>query len=83
MEDDNMEMRFPLILDGATGTQLQKRGYQGDVSAEQWVLDHPDSIQDVQRPLCPGGQPGGVCPHLRGQPAEAGGAEHFQPDGGV
>ena len=44
-----MEMRFPLILDGATGTQLQKRGYQGDVSAEQWVLDHPDSIQDVQR----------------------------------
>ena len=28
MEDDNMEMRFPLILDGATGTQLQKRGYQ-------------------------------------------------------
>ena len=49
MEDDNMEMRFPLILDGATGTQLQKRGYQGDVSAEQWVLDHPDSIQDVQR----------------------------------
>ena len=49
MEDDNMEMRFPLILDGATGTQLQKRGYQGDVSAEQWVLDHPDSIQDIQR----------------------------------
>lgn len=44
-----MEMRFPLILDGATGTQLQKRGYQGDVSAEQWVLDHPDSIQDIQR----------------------------------
>ncbi len=44
-----MEMRFPLILDGATGTQLQKRGYQGDVSAEQWVLDHPDSIRDIQR----------------------------------
>ena len=44
-----MEMRFPLILDGATGTQLQKRGYQGDVSAEQWVLDHLDSIQDIQR----------------------------------
>ena len=22
-----MEIRFPLILDGATGTELQKRGY--------------------------------------------------------
>ena len=30
-----MEIRFPLILDGATGTELQKRGYGGDVSAEQ------------------------------------------------
>ena len=39
-----MELRFPLILDGATGTELQKRGYTGDVSAEQWVLAHPDSI---------------------------------------
>ena len=28
-----MEIRFPLILDGATGTELQKRGYMGDVSA--------------------------------------------------
>ena len=44
-----MEMQFPVILDGATGTELQKRGFTGDMSAEQWVLDPPDSIQDVQR----------------------------------
>lgn len=44
-----MQMRFPLILDGATGTELQKRGYMGDVSAEQWVLENPDSIIDIQR----------------------------------
>ena len=37
-----MEIRFPLILDGATGTELQKHGYAGDVSAEQWTLAHPD-----------------------------------------
>ncbi len=43
-----MELRFPLILDGATGTELQKRGYTGDVSAEQWVLEHPERIMDVQ-----------------------------------
>ena len=44
-----MEMRFPIILDGATGTQLQKRGFTGDMSAEQWVLEHPESILEVQR----------------------------------
>ena len=44
-----MEIRFPLILDGATGTELQKRGYMGDVSAEQWVLEHPESILDIQK----------------------------------
>ena len=43
-----MQIKFPLILDGATGTELQKRGYKGDVSAEQWVLDNPESIIDIQ-----------------------------------
>ena len=49
MEVTPMELRFPLILDGATGTELQKRGYTGDVCAEQWTLDHPDAIIDIQR----------------------------------
>ena len=44
-----MALHFPLILDGATGTELQKRGYTGDVCAEQWTLDHPDAIIDIQR----------------------------------
>ena len=44
-----MEMHFPLILDGATGTELQKRGYMGDVSAEQWVLDNPEVIIEIQK----------------------------------
>ena len=44
-----MEIRFPLILDGATGTELQKRGFTGDMSAEQWVLEHPESILEIQR----------------------------------
>jgi methionine synthase I (cobalamin-dependent) len=44
-----MEIRFPLILDGATGTQLQKRGYMGDMSAEQWVLENPESIIEIQK----------------------------------
>lgn len=44
-----MELHFPLILDGATGTELQKRGYTGDVCAEQWTLEHPEAIIDIQR----------------------------------
>lgn len=44
-----MEMQFPAILDGATGTELQKRGFTGDMSAEQWVLEHPESILEIQR----------------------------------
>lgn len=43
-----MEICFPFILDGATGTELQKMGYQGDVSAEQWVLEHPETILELQ-----------------------------------
>lgn len=44
-----MELYFPLILDGATGTELQKRGFTGDMSTEQWVLEHPEALADVQR----------------------------------
>ena len=44
-----MELRFPLILDGATGTELQRRGYTGDISIEQWTLAHPDCIRELQR----------------------------------
>ena len=44
-----MELQFPLILDGATGTQLQKRGYTNEQCAEQWVLEHPEAIQDIQK----------------------------------
>ena len=42
-----MELHFPILLDGATGTELQKRGYRGGISAEQWVLEHPDAIKDL------------------------------------
>ena len=44
-----MELHFPLILDGATGTQLQKRGMTSGVCSEQWVLEHPETIQAIQR----------------------------------
>ena len=44
-----MTWKLPLILDGATGTQLQKRGFTGDQCAEAWTLAHPDVMIDLQR----------------------------------
>lgn len=43
-----MELTFPLILDGATGTELQKRGYAGETCAEAWTLEHPEAILEIQ-----------------------------------
>ena len=44
-----MEIRLPLILDGATGTQLQKLGMPSGVSTEQWVIEHPETITQIQQ----------------------------------
>ena len=38
-----------LFIDGATGTELQKRGMEAGVCPEKWILDNPWAIQDVQR----------------------------------
>lgn len=44
-----MEFKSPLLLDGATGTQLQKHGFSGSESAESWVLSHQDELISIQR----------------------------------
>lgn len=44
-----MELYFPLVLDGANGTELQKRGYDGSMCAEAWVLEHPEVMKQLQR----------------------------------
>ena len=36
-----------LILDGATGTELQKRGMPAGVCPEIWCIDHPEVIRAV------------------------------------
>ncbi len=38
-----------VILDGATGTNLQKMGMPGDVCPEKWIIEHPETIQELQR----------------------------------
>ena len=39
----------PVFLDGATGSNLQKAGMPTGVCPEQWILDHPDVILDLQK----------------------------------
>jgi 5-methyltetrahydrofolate--homocysteine methyltransferase len=38
-----------MILDGATGTELSKRGMPAGVCPELWVLENPALIQGIQR----------------------------------
>ena len=38
-----------LILDGATGSNLMAAGMPRGVSSEDWVLEHPEVLQDLQR----------------------------------
>lgn len=37
-----------ILLDGATGTNLQKAGMPIGVCPEQWILEHPDVMVDLQ-----------------------------------
>lgn len=39
----------PIILDGATGTNLMEAGMPIGVCPEAWVMEHPDVILDLQR----------------------------------
>lgn len=38
-----------VILDGATGTNLQEAGMSVGVCPEQWILEHPDVLVDLQK----------------------------------
>ena len=38
-----------VFIDGATGTELQKRGMPAGVCPEKWIIDNPWAIQELQR----------------------------------
>ena len=41
--------RGVILLDGATGSNLMAAGKPAGVCTEQWVLEHPQVLQDLQR----------------------------------
>ena len=38
-----------VFIDGATGTELQKRGMKAGVCPEKWIIDNPWAIQEIQK----------------------------------
>lgn len=55
MRIENLLKRKIVILDGATGTELQKRGMPQGVSPEMWCLENPKVIEAVHRDYCNAG----------------------------
>ena len=43
------------LMDGATGSNLMKMGMPRGVCTESWVLDHPDTILELQQAYCAAG----------------------------
>ena len=46
---DTIPLSAPILMDGATGTELLKRGMPAGACTEQWVLEHPQVLLEVQR----------------------------------
>lgn len=44
-----MNISFPLLLDGAMGTQLYKHGFPAGACPEKWSLEHPEEVLSIQR----------------------------------
>ena len=43
------QIPLPLLLDGATGSELLRRGMSAGSCAEAWVLQHPEVLLELQR----------------------------------
>lgn len=48
-EFKNLLNKGPLILDGATGSNLRLMGMPAGVCTEKWVNEHPEIIQNLQK----------------------------------
>lgn len=48
-EFQNLVKQRPIILDGATGSNLMKAGMPRGVCTEQWICENPKPLQELQR----------------------------------
>ena len=58
----------PMLLDGATGSNLQKAGMPRGCCTQQWILDNPQALTDLQRQYAEAGSRGLYAPTFQAQP---------------
>ena len=58
----------PLILDGATGSNLQKAGMPRGCCTEEWILNHPEALIELQRRYALAGSQILYAPTFQAQP---------------
>lgn len=58
----------PILLDGATGSNLMLAGMPKGSCTEKWVLEHPDAIIDLQRRYAEAGSQIIYAPTFQAQP---------------
>lgn len=59
----------PSLLDGATGTELQRMGMPQGVCTETWILEHPEVFQSLQRAYLAAGSQILTAPTFGANPA--------------
>lgn len=64
----NLLQNGPLLLDGATGSNLMKAGMPRGCCTEQWVLNNPKPLQDLQRAYVEAGSQILYAPTFQAQP---------------
>ena len=67
-EFQNLLAEGPLLLDGATGSNLQKLGMPKGCCTEEWVLFHPEAIVTLQRAYADAGSNIVYAPTFQAQP---------------
>ena len=67
-EFQNLLSCGPLLLDGATGSNLQKMGMPKGSCTEEWVLANPDAIIQLQRAYAEAGSNIIYAPTFQAQP---------------
>lgn len=67
-EFQELTRRQPLILDGATGSNLQKAGMPRGCCTEKWILEHPDALLRLQRAYAAAGSQVLYAPTFQAQP---------------
>ena len=58
----------PILLDGATGSNLMKAGMPRGCCTEKWVLEHPDALIALQRAYAEAGSQILYAPTFQAQP---------------